>query len=80
MKNVEPKAESAIEKVASTYSKAWQAVNTAPNPTVKSKAVFALNSIPLSISWCAQVTVTPEDSSKIVFRRGTPMGLKGVIP
>jgi hypothetical protein len=30
--------------------------------------------------WCAQVTVTPEERSTAVLRRGTKNGFIGVIP
>ena len=31
-------------------------------------------------AWWAQVTVAPEDTRMIVFKRGTPNGLKGKTP
>jgi hypothetical protein len=77
---VDPKAESDIEKVASMYSNAWHPVKIAPSLTVRISAVLALLILDFSISWCDQVTVTPEESSRIVFSKGTPMGLKGVTP
>jgi len=44
------------------------------------RAIEDLLKLFLSISWCAQVTVTPEDKRRIVFSKGTLMGLNGWIP
>lgn len=35
---------------------------------------------PNSIAWCAHVTETPDDTSKIVFKNGIPLGSKQIIP
>jgi len=47
---------------------------------VRTRAALALGILVFSISWWDQVTVTPDERSRIVFNKGTPMGLKGVIP
>jgi len=42
IKKVDPKDESAIQKGASLYSKAWKRVNTTPRKIVSARDVFAL--------------------------------------
>jgi len=42
MKNVDPNVESAIQKGASMYSKAWNVVKIAPRVIVKIRAIFDL--------------------------------------
>ena len=79
MKKVDPKQESAMQNGASMYSNAWNEVKTAPSITVKIKDRRDFSRFLFSISWCAQVTVTPDDRSRIVFRRGTLIGLKELI-
>jgi hypothetical protein len=79
MKNVEPKEESAIQKGASLYSNPWKKEKITPNVIVKVKANFALLKFLFSISWWDQVIETPEERSKIVFKRGILIGLKEVI-
>ena len=76
IKNVEPKEESAIQKGASMYSKPWKKVNTIPNKMVNFKAIFALLKFFFNISWWDHVIDTPDESSKIVFNKGTLIGLK----
>jgi hypothetical protein len=80
IKNVEPNAESRIENGASLYSNACRAVNTIPSIIVVTSESFLSFSMPLIILWCDQVTVTPDDRSRIVFRSGMFKGSKGVIP
>jgi hypothetical protein len=36
--------------------------------------------LPLISLWCAQVTLTPEESKITVLSKGTPKGLKAKIP
>ncbi len=42
MKNVDPKAESAMQNGASVYSNPWNSVNTPPRRIVSAKALVAL--------------------------------------
>jgi hypothetical protein len=79
IKNVDPNVESAIQKGASMYSNPWNIVNTNPKPIVAVREIFALLKFFFNISWWDHVIVTPEDRSKIVFRRGILIGLKDVI-
>jgi hypothetical protein len=46
---------------------------------VRNKAIFAFAKFFFNISWCDQVTATPEDSNKIVFNRGILIGLNDTI-
>lgn len=46
-----------------------------PKVTVNANDSFAFATLPFSISWCAHVTVTPEDSRRMVFKRGILIGL-----
>lgn len=79
MKNVDPNVESAIQKGASMYSKAWNVVKIAPRVIVKIRAIFDLLKFFFSISWWDQVILTPDDNNKIVFKRGILIGLKDTI-
>lgn len=79
MKKTLPNEESDIQKGASTYSKPWSIVKIAPSMIVMIKDVEDLEKFFFSISWWDQVTVTPEDKSKIVFIRGILIGLKVTI-
>ncbi len=79
MKNVDPKTESAIQNGASIYSNPCSVVKMAPNATVNIRDTLDLVMLPFSISWCAHVTVTPEERRRIVFRSGILIGLKEVI-
>lgn len=79
MKNVDPYTESAMQKGASLYSNPCSRVNRAPSVMVMARAQVALAFFLSIIAWWAHVTDTPEDRSRIVFRRGILMGLKGVI-
>lgn len=79
MKNVDPNTESAMQNGASIYSNPWNAVNTAPKRIVVAREVFVFLIFPLSISWCAHVTVTPDDRRRIVFKSGILIGLKDLI-
>ena len=76
---MEPNLESEIEKGASAYSIAWYKVKTAPNITVKPKEILEEEKLPFIIWWWHQVTVTPEERSRMVFNRGILIGLKAVI-
>jgi len=79
MKNVEPNAESDIEKGASMYSKPCSIENRIPNVIVIINLSFDLLKFFFSISWCDHVTVTPEDSRRMVFSSGILIGLKELI-
>jgi len=79
MKNVEPKDESAIANGASLYSNPWNKEKMTPRVIVKVRANLALLKFLFSISWWDHVMDTPEDSKRIVFRRGILIGLKEVI-
>lgn len=80
MKKLEPKAVSEIEKGAEIYSNPWKREKTPPNKIVILKEKIAILKCPFNKAWCLQVTLTPEESNKIVLRRGILMGLKGRIP
>lgn len=79
IKNVDPKEESEIAKEASLYSNPWKRENTLPNKIVTSNEMFDLWKLFLSIWWWDHVIDTPEESNRIVFNKGIPMGLKGWI-
>lgn len=79
-KKVEPYTESAMQKGASTYSKACNAVNIKPRNTVKLNPLIDSSLSPLTMLWCAHVTVAPELSKIAVFNSGTEKGLRGSIP
>ena len=79
IKKLDPKEESAIQKGASAYSKNWNMENTTPRKIVRYKAKLDFFKLLFNISWWAQVTVTPEDSRRIVLSKGILMGLKGWI-
>jgi hypothetical protein len=51
----------------------------APNITVNIRDKRDFSRFLFSISWWAQVTVTPDERSRIVFKRGTLIGLKELI-
>jgi len=78
IKNVVPNVESAREKGASLYSNPWDKVNTKPKIIVILKDILALLKFFFSISWCDQVILTPDERSKIVFKRGILIGLKEI--
>lgn len=79
-KKVEPYTESAIQKGASIYSKAWRSVKINPNSTVTESPLTASILFPCTILWCAHVTVAPELRSIAVFNKGTEKGFKAFIP
>lgn len=79
IKNVEPKVASAMQNGASAYSNPWNVVKILPNRMVRIKESFAFLKFSFSISWWDQVMVTPDDKSRMVFRRGILMGLKEMI-
>jgi hypothetical protein len=76
---VDPKQESAIQNGASMYSNAWNEVKMVPSITVIIKDKRDFSRFLFNISWWAQVTVTPDESNRIVFRRGILIGLKELI-
>lgn len=79
IKKVDPKEESDMQKGASKYSKPWNKVKIKPNITVSKRDIWDFEKLPFSISWWAQVTLTPEDNNKTVFKSGILMGLKDII-
>jgi hypothetical protein len=79
MKNVDPKAESAIQNGASMYSNPWNSVNTPPSRMVRARALVALAFILFIIAWWAHVTETPEERRRMVFSSGILIGLKELI-
>lgn len=54
-------------------------MNRAPNKTVIARALLDFLIDFFIISWCAHVTLTPEDRRRIVFRRGILIGLNDLI-
>jgi hypothetical protein len=68
-----------MQNGASMYSNPCKAVNTAPKMIVVDREVLVFLIFPLSISWCAHVTVTPEDRRRIVFSSGILIGLNDLI-
>ena len=79
IKKVDPYTPSEIVKVASIYSYTWNPVNVIARTIVKNKAILAGSLRPTIISWCAHVTVAPDNNKINVFNNGTPQGLKGLI-
>lgn len=79
IKNVEPYTPSEIVKEASIYSYAWRAVNPAAKIRVRNNPILAASFLPARISWCAHVTVAPDESSITVFSKGIPHGSNGFI-
>jgi len=67
-----------MQKEASLYSNPWKNEKMAPNNTVVVRLSLAWLRFPFRISWWDQVTVTPEDKSRIVFSSGTLIGLNDV--
>ena len=55
-------------------------VKVTPRTTVKSKDKTLDLKNPHSIAWWVQVTETPEETNKIVFKKGIPFGSKQLIP
>lgn len=55
-------------------------MKVAPSKTVNSSDNILTLKSPSSIAWWVQVTEIPEDTSKIVFKKGIPLGSKGEIP
>ena len=55
-------------------------VKYTPNATVMINPTVVWLKSPTISAWCAQVTLTPEDTRMIVFNKGTPKGLKGITP
>jgi len=75
MKNVLPYDESDMENGASVYSNPWNNENTTPNKMVAERDFLEVEKFPLIIEWWAQVTDTPDERSRIVFRSGILIGL-----
>jgi len=80
IKNVLPNELSANIKGASIYSISWIREKYAPIITVISSLFLDLDKFPSINEWWDHVTLTPEDSRIIVFRRGTLKGSKAWIP
>lgn len=51
-----------------------------PKSKVNTKETTLILYSPSSIEWWHQVTETPEETNKIVFKNGTPLGSKGATP
>lgn len=79
MKNLDPNDASEIENGASIYSKAWNVEKINPRVIVIANAKFDFLNSFFNISWCAQVTVTPDDNNKMVLSNGILIGLNGWI-
>jgi len=67
-----------MENGASIYSNPCNIENSAPKIIVVLKLAFALLKFFINIAWWDHVTVTPDDSSRIVFSNGILIGLKEV--
>jgi len=76
IKKILPKEESDMQNGASIYSNPCNIVKTTPKVIVIIREVVDLEKFFFNISWCDQVTVTPEDRSRIVFIKGMLIGLK----
>jgi hypothetical protein len=61
------------------YSNPWNKENTIPRVIVKIKANLDLLKFLFNISWWDHVMDTPEDSKRIVFKRGILIGLNELI-
>lgn len=55
-------------------------MKVAPNNTVSSKEIKLALKSPSSIAWWVHVTETPEETKRMVFKKGMPLGSKGEIP
>jgi len=51
-------------------------VNVTAKNKVRSNPSLACSFLPTIISWCAHVTVAPDNSNMNVLSKGTPQGLK----
>tara|TARA_B100000614_G_scaffold262464_1_gene296093 strand:+ start:750 stop:1100 length:351 start_codon:yes stop_codon:yes gene_type:complete len=67
-------------KGASQYSIPCNKVNITAKINVAIKPLIVFSRSPAIIEWCAQVTVAPELSSKVVFNKGTSNALIVWIP
>lgn len=52
----------------------------APSITVSVRDFIDEKYSPISMAWCVHVTEIPEDTNRMVFRKGIPFGSKQVIP
>lgn len=50
-------------------------MNVKASNNVRINAIFAGSFLPAKISWCAHVTVAPDNNNINVFNKGTPHGL-----
>ena len=79
MKKLEPKEVSEIVKGAEMYSNPWKAEKIAPSKIVIFRDRTEVLKELFRRAWWLHVTETPEDSRRIVFKRGILIGLKGEI-
>lgn len=61
------------------YSNPWNIEKIAPREIVENKEKAAHEKFSFKIAWWDQVTVTPEERSKIVFNKGILIGLNVLI-
>ena len=61
------------------YSNAWNSVKIIPRKIVVDSDDFASLYFLFIMLWWDHVTVTPDDSKMMVFRRGILMGLNGLM-
>lgn len=55
-------------------------MKVAPRTTVNKRETNLALKSPTSIAWWVQVTETPEETKRIVFKKGIPLGSKEEIP
>lgn len=80
IKKDDPKIESEKLKEASQYSHTCSDVKYNPKIIVIRRLNFTFSFLLVIRAWCAHVTVIPEESKMIVFRRGIWNGFIGKIP
>lgn len=62
------------------YSQTCKFVNIIAKKIVNNKAIRVCSNFEIQIALCAQVTVNPDKTKIIVFKKGTPHVLKVIIP
>lgn len=80
IKKIDPYTLSAIVNEDSLYSMSWSIVKYIPSIIVILKAIIVFIRFFINRLWWAQVTVNPEASNTVVFKRGTLNGSIGLIP
>lgn len=55
-------------------------MKVAPNKTVSKREIMLELNSPFSIAWWVHVTETPEETNRIVLRKGMPLGSKEATP